>query len=119
MLSQLSSIRKDMIILEKSEFAQLRYESEKQHAEMVQLNNKMNDEFSKTQSKYSLDINLERSRAKESVSIQVIAQLANVPVWLYNRNIFFVAVRKFGEEIRQSIVEARVATRLELGKPRQ
>lgn len=78
-LAHVSSIRKDMIILEKSEFSSLKHEYEKQNIEIVQLKRHFKDELVNLKSGVSLDLNLEKSRAKDTQgeSLMEIAKLMN------------------------------------------
>lgn len=66
LLAQIQSVKKDMIILEKSEFTNLRNETEKLSLELQQLQKHLQNEVSKLRSNVTLDINLERSRATEA-----------------------------------------------------
>lgn len=66
LLAQIQSVKKDMIILEKSEFTNLRNETEKQSLELQQLQKNLQNDISKLRSNVTLDINLERSRATEA-----------------------------------------------------
>ncbi|CAK6982200.1 coiled-coil domain-containing protein 90B%2C mitochondrial isoform X1 [Scomber scombrus] len=64
-MAHLDSIRKDMVILEKSEFANLRSENTKMKRELQQLQNRMTEESLKVRAETKLDINLERSRTSD------------------------------------------------------
>lgn len=66
LVAQIGSVKKDMVILEKSEFTMLRNETEKQTAEIKQMKSLIKDEISKLQGNVKLDVNLERSRAAEA-----------------------------------------------------
>jgi hypothetical protein len=66
LVAQIGSVKKDMVILEKSEFTMLRNETEKQTAEIKQMKSLIKDEISKLQGNVKLDVNLERSRAVEA-----------------------------------------------------
>lgn len=66
LLAQIATVKKDMVILEKSEFTMLRNENEKQTAEIKQIKTYISDEISKLQGHVKLDVNLERSRATEA-----------------------------------------------------
>ncbi|XP_062500625.1 coiled-coil domain-containing protein 90B, mitochondrial-like [Corticium candelabrum] len=66
--ARLDSIRKDMAILEKTEFSSLKEENEKLKVEVVQLRNYVKDELSKMRSSLTLDLNLEKSRSREEIS---------------------------------------------------
>ncbi|KAK2827272.1 hypothetical protein Q7C36_018198 [Tachysurus vachellii] len=61
-MAHLDSIRKDMVILEKSEFANLRSENAKMKTELEQIKNRLLEESQKIRADTKLDINLERSR---------------------------------------------------------
>ncbi|ESO00559.1 hypothetical protein HELRODRAFT_100974 [Helobdella robusta] len=65
-LSHISSIKKDMIILEKSEFSNLKHEYEKQNIEIEQMKRHFKDEINNLKSGVALDMNLEKSRAKDA-----------------------------------------------------
>ncbi|XP_066124452.1 mitochondrial calcium uniporter regulator 1 isoform X2 [Saccopteryx bilineata] len=64
-MSQIASVKKDMIILEKSEFSALRAENEKVKLELHRLKQQIMDEVVKVQTDTKLDFNLEKSRVKE------------------------------------------------------
>ncbi|MGH0120814.1 UNVERIFIED_CONTAM: hypothetical protein FKN15_065150 [Acipenser sinensis] len=64
-MSQIASVKKEMIILEKSEFTALRTENEKVKIELQQLKIHLTDEMNKIRSDIKLDMNLEKSRIKE------------------------------------------------------
>ncbi|PWA24394.1 hypothetical protein CCH79_00011862 [Gambusia affinis] len=66
-MAHLDSIRKDMVILEKSEFANLRSENTKMKRELEQLQNRLKEESEKVRAETKLDINLERSRTSDMV----------------------------------------------------
>uniref|UniRef100_A0A3Q4H2H1 Mitochondrial calcium uniporter regulator 1 n=1 Tax=Neolamprologus brichardi TaxID=32507 RepID=A0A3Q4H2H1_NEOBR len=61
-MSQIATVKKDMVILEKSEFSTLLAENEVQ---LLQLKVQLADEMQKVQSDKMLDMNLEKSRVKE------------------------------------------------------
>ncbi|XP_059207706.1 coiled-coil domain-containing protein 90B, mitochondrial [Centropristis striata] len=61
-MAHLDSIRKDMVILEKSDFANLRSENTKMKRELEQLQNRLKEESQKVRAEAKLDINLEHSR---------------------------------------------------------
>ncbi|XP_013412337.1 mitochondrial calcium uniporter regulator 1 [Lingula anatina] len=65
-MAEISSVKKDMVILEKSEFSTLKNENEKKTLELNRLKDNMSDGFAKLQSGVKLDINLERSRSQEA-----------------------------------------------------
>ncbi|KAM4727420.1 coiled-coil domain-containing protein 90B, mitochondrial [Anableps anableps] len=69
-MSHLDSIRKDMVILEKSEFANLRSENTKMKRELEQLHNRLKEEREKVRAETKLDINLERSRISDMFTDQ-------------------------------------------------
>uniref|UniRef100_A0A4X2K954 Coiled-coil domain containing 90B n=1 Tax=Vombatus ursinus TaxID=29139 RepID=A0A4X2K954_VOMUR len=64
-MTHLDSIRKDMVILEKSEFAHLRAENEKLKIELDQLKHELINETIRIRANNKLDINLERSRVTD------------------------------------------------------
>ncbi|XP_063155005.1 mitochondrial calcium uniporter regulator 1 [Candoia aspera] len=68
-MSHIGVVRKDMIILEKSEFSALRAENEKIKLELQQLKKQVMDETSKVRTDSKLDFNLEKSRVKELYSL--------------------------------------------------
>uniref|UniRef100_UPI00398F74C4 coiled-coil domain-containing protein 90B, mitochondrial isoform X3 n=1 Tax=Pristiophorus japonicus TaxID=55135 RepID=UPI00398F74C4 len=61
-MAHLDSIRKDMVILEKSEFSNLRMENEKIKIELEHMKQQLVDEVKKIRSDTKLDMNLEKSR---------------------------------------------------------
>ncbi|XP_068122803.1 coiled-coil domain-containing protein 90B, mitochondrial [Hyperolius riggenbachi] len=61
-MAHLDSIRKDMVILEKSEFATLRAENEKMKIELEHVKQHLSNETNQIRADTKLDINLERSR---------------------------------------------------------
>ncbi|XP_060792101.1 coiled-coil domain-containing protein 90B, mitochondrial isoform X2 [Neoarius graeffei] len=61
-MAHLDSIRKDMVILEKSEFANLRSENAKMKTELEQIKNRLLEESKKIRADAKLDINFERNR---------------------------------------------------------
>ncbi|XP_005379853.1 PREDICTED: coiled-coil domain-containing protein 90B, mitochondrial [Chinchilla lanigera] len=65
LMAHLDSIRKDMVILEKSEFANLRAENEKMKIELDQVKQQLIHETSRIRADNKLDINLERSRVTD------------------------------------------------------
>ncbi|KAM9565292.1 coiled-coil domain-containing protein 90B, mitochondrial isoform 2-T3 [Guaruba guarouba] len=69
-MAHLDSIRKDMVILEKSEFANLRAENEKMKIELDQVKQQLLNETGKIQTDSKLDINLERSRVTDMFTDQ-------------------------------------------------
>ncbi|CAL9697722.1 unnamed protein product [Knipowitschia caucasica] len=64
-MSQISSVKKDMIILEKSEFSTLLAENEKLKIQLLQLKVQIADIMNKVRSDNLMDMNLEKSRVKE------------------------------------------------------
>ncbi|XP_062040667.1 mitochondrial calcium uniporter regulator 1 [Lepus europaeus] len=64
-MSKIAAVKKDMIILEKSEFSALRAENEKIKLELHQLKQQVADEVLKVRTDTKLDFNLEKSRVKE------------------------------------------------------
>uniref|UniRef100_A0A8C5LC86 Coiled-coil domain-containing protein 90B, mitochondrial-like n=1 Tax=Jaculus jaculus TaxID=51337 RepID=A0A8C5LC86_JACJA len=70
LMAHLDSIRKDMVILEKSEFANLRAENEKMKIELVQVKQQLVHETSQIRADNKLDINLERSRVTDMFTDQ-------------------------------------------------
>lgn len=69
-MAHLDAIRKDMVILEKSEFANLRSENAKMKTELEQIKNRLQEESQKIQADAKLDINLERSRISDMFTEQ-------------------------------------------------
>lgn len=69
-MAHLDSIRKDMVILEKSEFANLRSENAKMKTELEQIKARLMDEGQKIRADSKLDINLERSRVSDMFTDQ-------------------------------------------------
>ncbi|XP_054893613.1 mitochondrial calcium uniporter regulator 1 [Poeciliopsis prolifica] len=64
-MSKIAAVKKDMIILEKSEFFTLLTENEKLKIQLFQLKIQLADVMNKVRSDNILDLNLEKSRAKE------------------------------------------------------
>ncbi|KAJ0059878.1 hypothetical protein NL108_014567 [Boleophthalmus pectinirostris] len=64
-MSQIATVKKDMIILEKSEFSTLLTENEKLKIQLLQLKVQLADIMNKVRSDNLLDMNLEKSRVKE------------------------------------------------------
>ncbi|XP_057680484.1 mitochondrial calcium uniporter regulator 1 [Corythoichthys intestinalis] len=64
-MSQIAALKKDMIILEKSEFSTLLAENEKLKIQLLQLKVQLSDVMNKIRSDTFLDMNLEKSRVKE------------------------------------------------------
>ncbi|KAM8741782.1 coiled-coil domain-containing protein 90B, mitochondrial [Acanthopagrus latus] len=69
-VAHLDSIRKDMVILEKSEFASLRSENTKMKRELEQLQNRLKEETLRVRAETKLDINLESSRISDMFTEQ-------------------------------------------------
>ncbi|XP_060941719.1 coiled-coil domain-containing protein 90B, mitochondrial [Limanda limanda] len=69
-VAHLDSIRKDMVILEKSEFANLRSENMKMKRELEQLWNRLKEETLRVRAETKLDINLESSRMSDMFTEQ-------------------------------------------------
>ncbi|XP_069769506.1 mitochondrial calcium uniporter regulator 1-like isoform X3 [Narcine bancroftii] len=67
-MSQITAVKKDMIILEKSEFSVLRAANEKLKIELQQLKKQLTDEVVKVSSNNKLDMNLEKSRVQEMLT---------------------------------------------------
>ncbi|NXJ40730.1 MCUR1 regulator, partial [Ciconia maguari] len=67
-MSHIGGVKKDMIILEKSEFSALRSENEKIKLELQQIKKQVMDEITKVCADNKLNLNLEKSRVKELVS---------------------------------------------------
>nr|XP_060627178.1 coiled-coil domain-containing protein 90B, mitochondrial [Anolis sagrei ordinatus] len=70
LMAHLDSIRKDMVILEKSEFANLRAENEKMKIELDQVKQQLMNEINQIRAENKLDINLERSRVTDTFTDQ-------------------------------------------------
>ncbi|XP_032639427.2 mitochondrial calcium uniporter regulator 1 isoform X2 [Chelonoidis abingdonii] len=68
-MSHIGGVKKDMIILEKSEFSALRAENEKIKLELSLLKKQVMDEVTKVRADNKLGFNLEKSRVKELYSI--------------------------------------------------
>lgn len=64
-MSQIEAVKKDMIILEKSEFSALLAENEKLKIQLLQLNIQLVDVLNKVRRDNLLDMNLEKSSVKE------------------------------------------------------
>ncbi|XP_043960553.1 mitochondrial calcium uniporter regulator 1 [Gambusia affinis] len=64
-ISKIAAVKKDMIILEKSEFSTLLTENEKLKIQLFQLKVQLADVMNKVRSNNILDLNLEKSRSKE------------------------------------------------------
>lgn len=67
-MSQIASVKKEMIILERSEFSTLLAENEKVKVELLQLKVQLADVLNKVRLDNILDMNLEKSRMKEMKS---------------------------------------------------
>ncbi|XP_064908410.1 mitochondrial calcium uniporter regulator 1 isoform X7 [Columba livia] len=68
-MSHIGGVKKDMIILEKSEFSALRSENEKLKLELQQIKKQVMDEIAKVQADNKLNLNLEKTRVKELYSL--------------------------------------------------
>ncbi|KAJ8418658.1 hypothetical protein AAFF_G00001570 [Aldrovandia affinis] len=68
-MSHITAVKKDMIILEKSEFSALLTENEKVKIELLQLKMQLADVMNKVRSNNLLDMNLEKSRVKEMKAV--------------------------------------------------
>ncbi|KAL6043651.1 hypothetical protein STEG23_016080, partial [Scotinomys teguina] len=68
-MSKIANVKKDMVILEKSEFSALRAENEKIKLELHQLKQQVMDEVIKVRTDTKLNFNLEKSRVKELYSL--------------------------------------------------
>ncbi|XP_045194060.1 mitochondrial calcium uniporter regulator 1-like [Mercenaria mercenaria] len=66
LLAQIASVKKDMVILEKSEFTMIRNDTEKQGILIKHLEGQLEDGIKKLEGQVKLDINLEKSRAVEA-----------------------------------------------------
>lgn len=64
-MSHIAAVKKDMIILEKSEFSALLAENEKIKVELLQLRIQLADVINKRRADIILDLNIEKSRVKE------------------------------------------------------
>ncbi|KAK0144657.1 Mitochondrial calcium uniporter regulator 1 [Merluccius polli] len=64
-MSQIAAVKKDMIILEKSEFSSLLAENEKVKIHLLQLKGQLADLMNKVRSDTLLDMSIEKSRVKE------------------------------------------------------
>eukprot|EP00126_Sphaerothecum_destruens_P009011 Sdes_comp20404_c0_seq5m14414 len=62
--ASLDSLRKDMQILEKSEFNLLKYETENVKAGLIKLSDQLKDEIAKMKAGVRLDMSLEKSRVR-------------------------------------------------------
>ncbi|KAG8550607.1 hypothetical protein GDO81_023184 [Engystomops pustulosus] len=69
-MAHLDSIRKDMVILEKSEFATLRAENERMKIEIGHVRQHLQNETNQIRADTKLDINLERSRLTDMFTEQ-------------------------------------------------
>ncbi|NXP22430.1 MCUR1 regulator, partial [Scytalopus superciliaris] len=85
-MSHIGGVKKDMIILEKSEFSALRSENEKIKLELQQIKKQVMDEITKVRADNKLNLNLEKSRVKELVSFgnffsRNTSTLSNFQIW--------------------------------------
>ncbi|XP_078282964.1 mitochondrial calcium uniporter regulator 1-like isoform X2 [Rhinoraja longicauda] len=69
-MSHIAAVKKDMIILERSEFSALRGANEKLKIELKQLKKQLSDEVVKVSSNNKLDQNLQKGRVQEMNSLQ-------------------------------------------------
>ncbi|CAH2284378.1 mitochondrial calcium uniporter regulator 1 [Pelobates cultripes] len=67
-MSHIAAVKKDMLILEKSEFSALRTQNEKVKIELQQLQKQCIDEILKVRAHNKLDFNFEKSRGKEMLA---------------------------------------------------
>ncbi|NWX19287.1 MCUR1 regulator, partial [Aegotheles bennettii] len=91
-MSHIGGVKKDMIILEKSEFSALCSENEKIKLELQQIKKQVMDEITKVRADNKLNLNLEKSRVKELVSFDYfLLALSNIQIWVkasYPKSIF-------------------------------
>ncbi|KAI4806813.1 hypothetical protein KUCAC02_017611 [Chaenocephalus aceratus] len=71
LMSQIASVKKDMLILEKSEFSTLLAENEKLKNELMHIKIQLADVMNKLRSDTIMDMNLEKSRSKELALFRV------------------------------------------------
>ncbi|TNN48232.1 Coiled-coil domain-containing protein 90B, mitochondrial [Liparis tanakae] len=64
-MAHLDSIRKDMVILEKSDFANLRSENTKMKRELEQIHERLKEESQKVRAEAKLDMNLQSSKISD------------------------------------------------------
>lgn len=64
-MSQIAAVKKDMVILEKSEFSALLAENEKVKIQMLQLKGQLADLMNKVRSETLLEMNMEKTRFKD------------------------------------------------------
>ncbi|KAM6950978.1 mitochondrial calcium uniporter regulator 1 [Aplochiton taeniatus] len=64
-MSQIASVKKEMIILEKSEFSALLAENEKIKLELIQLKVQLTDDMNKVRSDNKMGMHFEKNRVKE------------------------------------------------------
>uniref|UniRef100_A0A915HHH6 Uncharacterized protein n=1 Tax=Romanomermis culicivorax TaxID=13658 RepID=A0A915HHH6_ROMCU len=95
LLAQIDSVKKDMLILEKSQFAHLRHDLDgrtfclgsyvgdilKLLLNINQLESKLADECAKLKGGFALDMNLEKSRAKEDSRSQIQKLSSKFECW--------------------------------------
>ncbi|XP_022286342.2 coiled-coil domain-containing protein 90B, mitochondrial-like [Crassostrea virginica] len=111
MMTHINSVKKDMVILEKSEFSMLRSETEKQTMEIQQLKKALENELDKLKGHVRLDINLEKSRATEAH-----AQNEKNLQMLHNKIETDVAnVRTLFESYKNDVFKYSIATALTAG----
>ncbi|XP_073735900.1 coiled-coil domain-containing protein 90B, mitochondrial isoform X2 [Callorhinus ursinus] len=91
LMSHLDSIRKDMVILEKSEFANLRAENQKMKTELEQVKQQLINETSQIRADNKLDINLERSRVTDMIKKRNLwKQPQNLPARIPKPEVLFL-----------------------------
>ncbi|XP_048744478.2 coiled-coil domain-containing protein 90B, mitochondrial-like [Ostrea edulis] len=111
MMTHINSVKKDMVILEKSEFSMLRNENEKQTMEILQLKKALENELDKLKGHVRLDINLEKSRATEAH-----AQNEKNLQMLHNKIEMDVAnVRTLFESYKNDVFKYSIGTALTAG----
>ncbi|XP_068833154.1 coiled-coil domain-containing protein 90B, mitochondrial isoform X2 [Capricornis sumatraensis] len=90
LMAHLDSIRKDMVILEKSEFANLRAENQKMKIELEQVKQQLINETSRIRADNKLDINLERSRVTDMIKKRNLwKQPQNLPEMIPKPEVLF------------------------------
>lgn len=65
MLNEMGGLRKDMVILERSEFSALKAENERLRMDMKMMQQAFNEQIDRVTNNMKLDLNLEKSRARE------------------------------------------------------
>ncbi|XP_077632320.1 coiled-coil domain-containing protein 90B, mitochondrial isoform X3 [Crocuta crocuta] len=90
LMAHLDSIRKDMVILEKSEFANLRAENQKMKTELEQVKQQLINATSQIRADNKLDINLERSRVTDMIKKRNLwKQPQNLPEMIPKPEVLF------------------------------